>query len=100
MPVNTISAAELKNRINTNEDTIILDVRQPEEKREGDIPNSILIPLGELVARVNELERFKDREIIIYCRGGMRSAQACQYLGQQGFTTTNLSGGIMAWNGL
>ncbi len=100
MQIHTISAEELHSRLETEKDTVILDVRQPEEKAEGNIPNSLLIPLGELPARVNELERFKGREIIIYCRGGMRSAQACQYLGQQGFTTKNLSGGIRAWNGL
>lgn len=100
MPVATISAEELKKRLDSGEEIVILDVRQPEEKREGSIPTSILIPLGELPIHINELEPFKDREIIVHCRTGMRSAQACQFLSKEGFKTVNLTGGIKAWNEL
>ncbi|HYF04075.1 MAG TPA: rhodanese-like domain-containing protein [Patescibacteria group bacterium] len=92
-----ITADELKQRLVSQPDTVILDVRQPEEYAERNIPNSILIPLGELPARFSELERFKDREIIVHCKMGGRSAQACQFLNQQGFNATNLKGGITAW---
>ena len=92
-----ISAQDLKQRLAEKPDTVILDVRQPEEYAERNIEGSILIPLGELPARLGELERFKDQEIIVHCKMGGRSAQACQYLNQQGFNATNLAGGILAW---
>lgn len=92
-----ISAAELKQRLAEKPDTVILDVRQPDEYAQRNIEGSILIPLGELPARLGELERFKGQEIIVHCKMGGRSAQACQYLNGNGFNATNLAGGIMAW---
>lgn len=74
----------------------ILDVRQPEEWNEFHIPDSTLIPLGELASRVNELPR--DQEIVVVCRSGNRSAQGRDILLEAGFTqVTSMAGGVTRW---
>lgn len=96
--INEIQPDALKARLAANENLVLLDVRQPEEHAEKNIPNSILIPLGELPARMAELEQLKDKEIVVYCRSGNRSGQACMFLEMQGFTNpVNLRGGMLAW---
>ncbi len=96
--INEIQPDALKARLAANKNLVLLDVRQPEEHAEKNIPNSILIPLGELPARMAELEQLKDKEIVVYCRSGNRSGQACMFLEMQGFTNpVNLRGGMLAW---
>lgn len=74
----------------------ILDVRQPEEWNEFHVPDSTLIPLGELASRVNELP--KDQELVIVCRSGNRSAQGRDILLDAGFTqVTSMAGGLTQW---
>jgi rhodanese-related sulfurtransferase len=74
----------------------ILDVREPEEWAEYHIPGSTLIPLGELQSRANELPR--DREIVVVCRSGNRSAEGRDILLDAGFTqVTSLAGGLRDW---
>ena len=74
----------------------ILDVRQPEEWNEFHVPESTLIPLGELTSRVNELP--KDQEIVVVCRSGNRSAQGRDILLGAGFTqVTSMAGGLTQW---
>jgi rhodanese-related sulfurtransferase len=74
----------------------ILDVRQPEEWNEFHVPDSALIPLGELAARVDELP--KDQEIVIVCRSGNRSAQGRDILLDAGFTqVTSMASGLTQW---
>ena len=76
----------------------LLDVRQPKEYEQEHIPGGILIPLGELPARLEELE--KDKPLIVYCAIGGRSRAAAQLLAGKGFSEVyNLTGGIKAWNG-
>jgi phage shock protein E len=60
------------------------------------IPGSYLVPLQELGYRVNELP--KNKEIVVYCRVGNRSAYACSYLSRLGYKVKNLEGGIVSWN--
>lgn len=87
-------ATQLINR----ENALILDVREDNEYREGHIVNSLHIPVGYLGDRMKELEKYKDRPIIVGCRSGQRSSQACAILKKQGFEAVyNLNGGIMAW---
>jgi rhodanese-related sulfurtransferase len=76
-------------------DSLILDVRDDAERREGSIPGSAHIPLPVLRARLNELPR--DREIIPYCRSGQRSYYASRILLQHGFRVRNLSGSYRTW---
>jgi rhodanese-related sulfurtransferase len=93
----TISTSELKDRLRHESDIVLLDVREPHEHAEKNISNSLLIPLGEIPARISELEPYKNREIIIYCRSGNRSGQACAYLAQYGYNVVNLTGGMLKW---
>lgn len=75
---------------------LIVDVREPEEWRAGHIPGAVHVPLGELSGRVRELD--PERELILVCRSGNRSAQATALLQQAGFRQVyNLAGGLIAW---
>ena len=75
--------------------TVLLDVRRPDERAKGFIPGSIHIPLDELRSRMNELPR--DREIVAYCLSGQRSFFACRILAQNGFRVRNLTGSYRTW---
>jgi adenylyltransferase/sulfurtransferase len=87
---------ELKARRDRGEQVFILDVRNPEEYQICRIEGSMLLPLPELPRRFGELDR--DREMVVHCKSGMRSAKAIAFLRQQGFTKLkNLKGGILAW---
>ena len=77
----------------------ILDVREPWEYELAFIPGAVLIPLGELVDRVGELD--PDRPVAVYCHHGMRSLQALRFLKSIGFgDIAHLSGGIDAYSRL
>ncbi len=91
-----ITVEELKKRMDRNESLFVLDVRNLNEFQICRIPGTVLLPLPELAQRFGELPR--DREIIVHCKSGMRSAKAVQFLKEQGFTKLlNLQGGIVAW---
>lgn len=77
------------------EGTFVLDVRTPEEWNEFHAPNTTLIPLDELSARVNELP--KDQPIVVVCRSGNRSQTGRDILLQAGFDATSMNGGLNAW---
>jgi len=92
--VDPIAALQLINHKNA----IVLDVREEGEYKAGHVLNSTLIPLGKLKQRIGELEKYRDRSIVVVCRSGMRSATACVTLGKLGFTQAyNLAGGVNAW---
>ena len=77
---------------------IILDVRDKIEYDSGHLNNSILIPVGELENRLNEIEQYNNTEIIVHCRSGSRSASASEILSSNGFSEVyNMLGGINAW---
>lgn len=77
-------------------DAVILDVREPEELDEVAIPDATHIPLGDLSAEVDDLPR--DRDLLVICRSGVRSAYATQFLVQSGFDRArNITGGVIAW---
>ena len=85
----------LKERLDRG-DVFLLDVREPREYDIARIEGSVLIPLGELPKRMNELP--KDRDIIVQCKSGVRSAKAVNLLREHGFDRAqNLKGGILAW---
>ena len=93
-----ISVDELKARRDAGERLNLIDVREPHEHDEFNIGGR-LIPLGRFQAMdVDELEDLKNEEIILYCRSGNRSGQACLILDTLGFKNTkNLVGGMLAW---
>lgn len=89
---------QLKQRLDSKEDVHIVDVREPDEHAEFNIGGK-LVPLGKIQSmQVDELEDWKDKEVIVYCRSGRRSVTACLFLETLGFKNTkNLEGGILAW---
>lgn len=87
---------QVKASISQANKPFLLDVRQPEEYREGHIHGSRLIPLGELSRRMKELP--KDREIICVCGSGNRSSSAARQLAAAGYKVVNLRGGMLAWD--
>jgi len=90
-----IQPIELKARLDAGDDIFILDVREPHEYQICNLGGH-LIPLGDLPARMNELD--SSREIVAHCRSGVRSAKAVTLLRQAGFgKVKNLAGGILAW---
>ena len=76
-----------------------LDVRTDGEYSDGHIPNSIHIPLQDIQSRISEIEKIKDKKIIVYCRSGARSSMASKTLLKEGFDVSNLTGGILSWKG-
>jgi len=92
-----ISPKELKARLDKGDRLVLVDVREEWEYSLAKLDNSILIPLGTLPQSLTRLDR--DSEIIAICHHGMRSADATDFLLQQGFPNVkNLVGGIDAWS--
>ncbi|MBS1947600.1 MAG: rhodanese-like domain-containing protein [Bacteroidetes bacterium] len=93
-----ITAEELKARIDKGEELHLLDVREPHERAEFNIGGAF-VPLGQVQhMQVDEIEDWKDKEVICYCRSGNRSGQACMLLESLGFRNTkNLAGGMLQW---
>ena len=93
-----ISVEELKGRMDAGEKLNLFDCREPHEYAEFNI-GATLIPLGKIqTMQIDELEDLKDEEVIIYCRSGNRSGQACLFLDAMGFKNTwNVTGGMLAW---
>jgi len=87
---------ELKRRLDAGDDVFVLDVREPNEYQINRVPGSTLIPLGELPRRHQELDA--EREVVVMCKMGGRSAQALDFLRSVGFSkVTNLRGGVLEW---
>ncbi len=93
-----ITATELKKLLDNGDDIQLIDVREPHEAEIAAIPTAKLIPLGQVVGRVAEID--PSRETVVHCKGGVRSAKAIEALKQTGFAgkLINLKGGIMAWS--
>src|SRR5258708_13700704 len=94
----TISVEELKAKIDAGESLHLLDVREPSERADFNI-GGVLLPLGKIqTMQTDDIDDWKDKEVICYCRSGNRSGQACLILETAGFTNVkNLTGGMMAW---
>lgn len=94
--LNQVSTAEATRLI--NDDALVLDVREDKEWAEGHIPNARHIPMAQLSKRLAELDKLKDKPIVVSCRSGYRSASVCRTLKKNGFENVhNLAGGILAW---
>jgi len=93
-----ITPAELKQRLDKGDDIQIVDVRENNEVAIGRIPNSIHIPLGQILARMNEID--PTRETVVHCKMGGRSARAIDAMQRSGFQgkLVNLKGGILRWS--
>ncbi|WP_373508434.1 rhd_2599 family sulfurtransferase [Thiocapsa sp.] len=94
--INEIDSESLHGRIASGEDVLLVDIRTPAEIAQGAIPDAMQLPMHLIPIRINELP--KDRDVVLYCRSGARSYQACAYMLQQGYDRVlNLRGGIIAW---
>ena len=93
-----ITPIELKQRLDNGEDIQIVDVREDNEVAVARIPNSIHIPLAQVVNRMSEID--SARETVVHCKMGGRSARAIEALQRSGYTgsLSNLTGGIIAWS--
>ena len=85
MVYKNLSSDELKKMINNREDILLIDVRTEEEFEKGNIDTSINISLQDLLYNIDELQDYKDKDIVIYCRSGHRSITACNLLSLEGF---------------
>lgn len=87
-------AVQLMNK----EDVVVLDVREASETAAGKITKAIQIPAAAVKTRISELEKHKDKTLLVYCKTGARSGAACKELGQNGFDKVfSLNGGLQAW---
>ena len=93
-----ITATELKQRLDNGDDIQIVDVREANELDIAKLPGTIHIPLGQVINRMSEID--PNRETVVHCKMGGRSARAIAALKQAGFTGNliNLKGGIIAWS--
>jgi rhodanese-related sulfurtransferase len=96
--VGELSPREFLDRRERGEDMTLLDVREDWEIEKAPVPSDVVhIPMGEISDRISELD--PNKETVVICRSGGRSAQVAQYLERQGFGKVfNLSGGILAWS--
>lgn len=93
-----ISATEATLLIN-RQDALVLDVRETAEWSAGHIPNARHIALGHLAKHLSEIEKHKDKPVIVVCASGNRSNSGCGVLKKAGFQQVfNLAGGVNAWN--
>ena len=94
----TITAQEVKTRLDANDKLNLIDVREPHENAEFNI-GGLLFPLGKIqTMQIDDIEDLRNEEVIVYCRSGMRSAQAAMILQQLGFSNVlNLEGGMVSW---
>ena len=96
--INEIEVVELAKLKEAGENVRVIDIRQPAELTSGIIPGAEALPMHTIPVRMNELNR--EEKLIMVCRSGARSAQACMFLQQQGYDKVyNLRGGMMAWAG-
>ncbi len=97
-PLKEITATELKQRLDHGDDLQVIDVREPNEYEIARLPGTKLIPLAQVVNRMDEIDA--SRETVVHCKGGVRSARAIEALQRAGYSgeLVNLKGGITAWS--
>lgn len=95
-----LSPADVQARIAADSTIVLLDVRTPSEweSATGHLRGALLIPVQELAGRAGELDPYKHRPMIVYCRTQNRSAHAAAFLKEHGFNVTVMAGGITRWN--
>lgn len=92
-----IQVEELKDKLDANEEFVLIDVREDHERAEFNV-GGIHIPVGVIPASIEDLEKHKEEEIVIYCRSGNRSGQAKVFMEHLGFKNVrNLLGGMLEW---
>ncbi|MBX2884198.1 MAG: rhodanese-like domain-containing protein [Granulosicoccus sp.] len=85
-------------RLLNDGDAVFVDVRDDAEYRKGHVIDARNIPVGKLESRIQELDKVKSKDVVVYCDSGMRSAKAIRTLKKNGFEKIhNLTGGLVAW---
>ena len=92
----SINTQELNDLFSKKSDFTLLDVRENEEIAIAKIQSSTHIPMGQIVDRIDEID--KNKPVIVMCHSGGRSARVCVYLAENGYDSTNLAGGINSWS--
>ncbi|MCA9658469.1 MAG: molybdopterin biosynthesis protein MoeB, partial [Myxococcales bacterium] len=96
--IHEVSVEETKARAEASEPPVVVDIRERDEYEQGYIPKAHWIPRGFLEIKVEDLVPERDREIILYCAGGTRSALAARSLGELGYSkVSSMAGGFRAW---
>jgi rhodanese-related sulfurtransferase len=92
------SVSELREKLNSNEKTQFIDCRENQEWQEAHIKGVTLLPLSEFETKYETILKDKNIQVVIHCRSGKRSMNACMFLLSKGFTNlVNVEGGIMSW---
>lgn len=96
--IKEIEAPQLAEMLGQNTDIQIVDIRQPAEVASGTVPGAEVMPMHTIPLRIQEIKQ--DKPVVLVCRSGARSSQACMFLAQNGFENIyNLRGGMMGWAG-
>lgn len=95
----TMTYEELQDRLNAKENFVLLDVRTQEEFDAGHIPSAILLPYDEIELKAASVLPDKEKDIVLYCRSGRRSAIAKKVLVELGYQKVEDFGGINRWKG-
>jgi len=90
-----LTAEQLSEKLKYGKHPLVLDVRQPDEFRQGHISGAKLVPMNELYRRLGELP--KGREIVCVCATGSRSRSASKILMKAGYAVFDMQGGMLAW---
>jgi len=99
MTIKSINAVELRTKLEAGEELLLIDCRETDEWDAGHIEQAEFLPLSEFSDAPDKLADKKDSQIIIQCRSGKRSMNACRMLEENGFNNlTNLEGGILGWS--
>lgn len=93
-----ISSQEAKSMMESDEEMIIIDVREESEYNEGHIKDSLLLPLGNIEKDIEKMAKDKDKTILLYCRSGRRSSEAATILTNLGYSNVYDFGGIIDWD--
>ncbi|MDH5408517.1 MAG: rhodanese-like domain-containing protein [Gammaproteobacteria bacterium] len=96
MNIKELEARQLADMLAANTDVQVVDIRQPAEVHSGTVPGAEMIPMHTIPLRIEDIKQ--DKPVVLVCRSGARSAQACSFLAQNGFENIfNLRGGMMGW---
>lgn len=96
--INEIEAVQLAEMLAQDTDIQVVDIRQPAEIASGTVPGAEFMPMHTIPLRLQEIKQ--DKTVVLVCRSGARSAQACMFLAQNGYENVyNLRGGMMGWAG-
>ena len=90
-----VTPTAVRGRLDAGADLVLLDVREADEVAHCRIAGAVHIPMGDVPARLSELD--PDRDLVVYCHHGVRSAAVANFLRQQGFKAVNLEGGVDQW---